>query len=88
MLYGARRFYHSGQVRAAGFFLYLLSLFYFIYVLLHFCLKKNGRQSGAPCRPNDCCTAQLSIFATSAAWGPLGPWTISNWTRSPSCKVR
>jgi hypothetical protein len=30
MLYGARRFYHNGQVRAAGFFVYLPSLLYFI----------------------------------------------------------
>src|SRR5277367_6019101 len=31
---------------------------------------------------------QTLPFATLAAWGPFGPWTISNSTGSPSCKVR
>jgi hypothetical protein len=48
MLYGACRFYHSGQVRAAGFLLYLLSLLSFIYVLLHFCLKKMAGRGAHP----------------------------------------
>ena len=50
-------------------------------------LNKKSRQRGALCRPNDAWFIYAG-FCTFAAWGPFGPWTISNSTASPSCKVR
>ena|SRR5215469_8647693 len=51
------------------------------------CLAFDTHRYNGEIKPVKIPTNQVDI-STLAAWGPLGPCTISNSTTCPSCKVR
>jgi hypothetical protein len=64
-------------------------ILYLVYLLnLLYLPKQKWSAEERLCRPNESQLLQPPALETFAAWGPLGPWTISNSTGSPSCKVR